>query len=275
MVLIGSNLSLVSFTSNFSEIHKDCIDAFKICHLADYHVEAMSGYGDKELLDIENSNLEETNSHWFQLEASISGELEFVIVPDNSNDDIDFILYEGSQCTNKKPKRLMTSGEVVGVESRKECIGQTGLQRISNDIEEKDGCFDLDDNFLKPVYLEQDNTYFLLVNNFNSSNGFTILFSGDESLELVNTCNKEIDEELIINLYPNPTNDFLTVAINKIFPSETKIDLFNQSGRLFYSNTYESILEKCELNVSTFPSGKYFVRVSSESEVGLKSFVKI
>ncbi len=264
-----------SFTFIPEKNNKDCIDAFQICSLGNYYFPTLNGFGSEEYLGLTNTNLEETNSLWLQFTASTSGELEFVIVPDNSEDDIDFVLYQGSTCEKKDAVRIMTSGKAVGLNADHKCVGQTGLQKISLDSKESDGCFDLDDNFLKPRYLDSGETYFLLINNFNSSDGVTVLFAGDAGLELENKCQNESNQEISLDLFPNPVANELNVKLSQSIDMPAHIQLFDQSGKLFYNKDTELLSGQFSINVSDFPSGKYFLKMSNEHMVELKSFIKI
>ena len=253
----------------------DCTEAVEICELKDYYFPEFSGYGDQENLSLTDSKLKETNSLWLKLNVEASGELEFVIVPDSSTDDIDFVLFEGSGCKDKATMRIMTSGVTIGQEESSRCISHMGLQKTSADEKESDGCNEWDDNYLKPALLKKGKTYHLLVNNFNSENGFTILFSGDETLELVNTCNKSESEELDISLYPNPASDLLQISLNKAVENGYQMELFDQAGKLHQQNIYNQSNTQFDLSISDLSPGKYYLRVKSSDEIKLKSFIKI
>lgn len=271
--LIGFSFLVISFKLGAQE-RNDCIRAKEICNLGNYYISSLEGPGFNEELDLGNSKLKETFSYWFKFEASSSGKMEFLIVPDQLQDDFDFVLYKGSRCDNKQPLRIMTSGEIVGRRIISKCIGQTGLQIGSHDVTESDGCYNFDDNFLSPVLLEKNYTYYLFVNNFNSRGGFTILFDGDESLELKKICALKESPELQVHVFPNPTVDIINVSLNRALTENAKIQIFDLSGKLHIEDSFDSIPNQLKFNVNTLPSGKYFVRVGNKSIVGMGSFVK-
>jgi len=192
-----------SHNENLSEYNNPshCQDAIKICDYGDYHYSSMFKSSVAEDLNIDKSSIKSTNSLWLQFKAETSGQMEFVIIPNNDKDDFDFILYNknNSDCTQKKPLRVMTSGQVIGSNLGEDCLGQTGLREFSNDIIETDGCNNVDDNFLKPVFLEEGLEYLLFVNNYNSEAGFNILFSGTNQLSPYSECDvNNVARELTI-----------------------------------------------------------------------------
>ena len=65
--------------------------------------------------------------------------------------------------------------------------------------------------------------------------------------------------EFGFNIYPNPANDEVTIEINNI--SFGKIIITNSLGQLFYST--EFIDTKIKINLSSFPTGIYFVRINN------------
>ena len=248
--------SSISFKEKITENNCDCSEAMRICYLSDYYFPEMNGMGIYENLDVNNSMIKETNSLWLKFEVEVSGVMEFLIVPDKKNDDIDFILYEAINCGDKKPIRVMTTGETFGSNIEENCIGQTGLQRISSDIIETDGCFDLDDNFLKPVFLEKGKNYFLLINNYNSSSGFNILFSGENGLKLKNSCEEIINEKLEMGIYPNPASELLNIYLNKKIDIPSTIQIFDLSGKVLYTSEKNKIEKSIGIDISGLPSGK-------------------
>lgn len=256
--------------------NNDCSDAYNICALTDYHFPDMAPGYEMDNVALEQSNFKETNSLWMKLTARRAGVLDFVIVPDNDKDDIDFVLYEAKEqsCNSKLPIRVMTSGITYGkLRSSSTCLGQTGLQYFSSDMEEKDGCNSIDDNFLKPVQLEEDQSYYLLVNNYDSNSGFTILFNGDGILELEDYCNNDI-EEVSFYLYPNPTVDEINISSSIVLDVMTHVKIYDNIGRLVRSNVVKSFTDLHTFDISGLPSGKYMVHIQYHDEISLKSFVK-
>jgi len=201
----------ISYALDAQKYPSDCFDAYRICALGDYHFANIEGSGSEEDLHLSKTRIKETNSIWLEFTIEQAGDLEFVIVPENQEDDIDFVLYKGDNCSKISPIRVMTSGQIFGAEYFEDCVGQTGLRSDAIDTHEGDGCFDADDNFLKPASLVEGITYYLFINNFNSSEGFSILFSGDDGLEFRNNCENKISL-VDIQAYPNPALENITIS---------------------------------------------------------------
>lgn len=68
---------------------------------------------------------------------------------------------------------------------------------------------------------------------------------------------KEKKSNVII--YPNPVNDFLFFKISDSITKDYNIEIFNAPGQLFYS---QNLNTNCKIDVSGFPEGLYFVRIS-------------
>jgi len=73
------------------------------------------------------------------------------------------------------------------------------------------------------------------------------------------------------SIFPNPTSDQVTLEI-PWSNGEALVELVNLSGKVMF--TKRSYKLKMNFNVNDLPSGMYFVRVSGEEGVAVKSFVK-
>jgi hypothetical protein len=71
-------------------------------------------------------------------------------------------------------------------------------------------------------------------------------------------------------LYPNPTQDFITVE--RATTASATIELYNAMGA--HIQTYETIETKFEIDVRTLAAGTYFIRVIEDDFTAVKSFVK-
>jgi len=80
-------------------------------------------------------------------------------------------------------------------------------------------------------------------------------------------------EETAINLemdvYPNPTTNYLTLSIIDIELSTFNYQLFNLEGKLVKSNQLTS--KKNIVNVEELPTGTYFLKVTDNKQI-VKSF---
>ena len=88
-------------------------------------------------------------------------------------------------------------------------------------------------------------------------------------LNQINTGNLSIDDNNLYNqikIYPNPTDDIFTIEIKELVKN-TKIKLLNFKGQLL--EKYEvGTNNKIPIDLSVYPSGIYFVRVSN----GIKTY---
>lgn len=101
--------------------------------------------------------------------------------------------------------------------------------------------------------------------NITVTNGFH-----QPVLTVTNVFKEELPD-LIINLYPNPTSDFLFVETK----SERRFDyyLFNSEGKLLASDLLQ--LERKQINFQQYTPGIYLLRILSDNElVGVYQIIK-
>jgi hypothetical protein len=65
-------------------------------------------------------------------------------------------------------------------------------------------------------------------------------------------------------LYPNPANKYITVDLTDFMNSKTNISIFDIMGRRHYNT--QSNNELIKIDVSTFTSGVYFVRINNQQK---------
>jgi hypothetical protein len=96
-----------------------------------------------------------------------------------------------------------------------------------------------------------------------------------------NTTCKNIESTglIVLPIYPNPTEDDITLSILLTESSILKIELVDQSGRLIYNqNNPESLepgIHKIQLPFSQLNKGIYYVRVSDDSTTLLEKIVRL
>lgn len=91
------------------------------------------------------------------------------------------------------------------------------------------------------------------------------------------TSSRELPQTLKTEVYPNPTNNTINLSFDNTKTSAVNIVIFNIQGKLMYSNTYDSGIRDFNetLNISTFPSGTYFVKIANEHELAVKKVIKL
>lgn len=76
-----------------------------------------------------------------------------------------------------------------------------------------------------------------------------------------------------LSIYPNPAGSEVTVAATGIALSKAaNIQVFSADGRLVMQKSTAALAQKETLNISRLTSGKYIIRISSESQILTKSF---
>jgi hypothetical protein len=72
------------------------------------------------------------------------------------------------------------------------------------------------------------------------------------------------------NLYPNPASS--TITVERTAETFATIEIYNSMGMFVYK--FETTEVKFEIDVTAFSAGTYFIRVTEDDVVGVKSFVK-
>lgn len=180
--------------NNFNAIpalSSDCATGLVLCDESPFTIPSVETAGDdpNEITGIEcgpGAPVDEVQSTWFKWICEESGTLEFDLSPIDTDDDLDFIVYELpnglNDCGGKEPLRIMLSGRNTGDPAGltwADCIGNTGLRAGETDERENCGCQTGDNNYIRPIDMETGRAYALVVLNFTTSgNGFTLEFGG-------------------------------------------------------------------------------------------------
>ena len=81
----------------------------------------------------------------------------------------------------------------------------------------------------------------------------------------------DIQQEIKFTLYPNPTEDFLSIKMSTEI-QVNKMKIFNTNGQLIYES---ASINNRQVNLSNLKSGIYFVEIEAEGKFGFRRFVKI
>jgi len=96
----------------------------------------------------------------------------------------------------------------------------------------------------------------------------SLLIAQGNSCNALGIENNEVENG--IKIYPNPTNGIFEIDFkNSIDKSE--IEIFNSLGQSVFKNTF---FNQTEINISTFVSGIYFVKIQNGQNVITKKIVK-
>lgn len=96
--------------------------------------------------------------------------------------------------------------------------------------------------------------------------GFSVRCINDEPLSLIN------EQNIDINVYPNPTTGIINISIPKSF-SSSEIRIIDLEGRLV-NKFLNSNSENISVNLSNMPNGLYFVYVySADRLIAIQRFI--
>jgi len=262
---------------SFAQDHKDCETARLICGGSNFTFENMAGEGELDS-GVESSCVGgESTSIWINWTIVVGGDLTFELIPNDVNQDLDFLLYKlnfAGDCDEKELIRCMASGENVGApfEEWERCTGPTGLATGEVDVEEAGGCAEADNNFLAPLETVIDDQYVLMVNDFSATaSGFALNFGGSASLD----CSTPTNEVAIGKQFEiNPTISNGTIKFK--FDNERYLDgdvfIHNLNGQKIYSIQKVSQFEY-DIDLSDFPSGFYLASFQKNDIFVTKKFI--
>jgi hypothetical protein len=69
-----------------------------------------------------------------------------------------------------------------------------------------------------------------------------------------------------ISVYPNPASDIVNIDLGQNAGRFDNIELFDIRGRLVAKQSLDNQLQQTQIEVNTFNSGVYLLKVSSDSE---------
>lgn len=80
----------------------------------------------------------------------------------------------------------------------------------------------------------------------------------------------EIKKEALINTYPNPALDYITINIDKMFGEVNRLELYNSFGQLVLLPT-----QLLNIDIKELPKGLYFIKVAnSRGIIAITKFLK-
>lgn len=133
--------------------------------------------------------------------------------------------------------------------------------------------FDIDDSLVYFVQ-DQNNHIFRLV-----FTGFTGSSAGEYHLDKEKITGVGIDEDIteantILNVYPNPASDNVTITYNAI-SNFTSISIFDLTGKEVLSKQINTVkgLSQEKLNVVDLTQGVYFLRIASGQNISTQKLI--
>ncbi len=259
--------------------YRDCDIALAICGESPFYFSAPSGEGNVDN-DVSSTCVDiEFNSTWIKWTAATDGLITFVLTPDNSDQDLDFILFymnEENNCDNKTLIRCMASGANVNEPPSQwaQCAGPTGLIIWETDVIENAGCSPTDNNFLAPLSATAGDQYMLLVNSFATPGpGFTLDFGGTAELECITVSTTPVEQKVygLFDVYP-------TVSNGTIYIQPVEAELTDATMTIYDMTGHEVLLEKTTIekmhpiDVSFIPMGAYLITIRTAGALATKMF---
>ncbi len=77
----------------------------------------------------------------------------------------------------------------------------------------------------------------------------------------------------ILLVYPNPSNGIFNLKFNTSKTEPSDIQVFNNLGQLIYQNKTE-IVDEFAIDLSSLPSGQYFLKINNANEVYSHKIIK-
>jgi hypothetical protein len=109
----------------------------------------------------------------------------------------------------------------------------------------------------------------LIVDSKESANSPQLIIQG-ATLKSA-TINDKSSEDLIFNVYPNPSNGIVTVQLENNSLSNTEINITTLSGKVIES--HQTIDSSFELNLSHLPNGIYFLVIRQDTRNELQKLI--
>jgi len=276
----------ISYTaiSQGSARYQDCSTAFPVCELKTYYFDDMTGVGDELEAKVQPNCFQgqffETNSKWLKWKVKESGIITFVINPFKENDDFDFVLFRRTydRCSNLEEVRCMATGRNLESSDAGRCLGKTGLSVSSLDDFESTGCKFSSDNFLKMLKAEEGEEFLLLINNFESSMGFSISMEGDAILYPYDKECLDIAQPLYITgIFPNPAFNTINIEFRSNSQDNVVFEILDITGKKYFILDVKPNLgvNLQTLNISNLPEASYLVKVRQGGFITTKQFQKI
>ena len=278
-------LAILNFLS--AQSNPDCTSPFPICEKASYHFEDLEGPGQDDdniaTLSCTPENFKEMHSHWMKFGIEKSGTLMFSINPEKEYHDVDFILFksENFSCHSLEEIRCMATGQSLGISTIEnlDCLGSTGLRMDATDKFEYFGCKLGDDNYLKYLDAREDEEYILFINNYHTNGAISVTFEGSAELSVSDNCKDQesIRDLQINNVFPNPASQNINLQFVASINQNVTLEILDIQSNILYSQNLnpEGNITIKEIDIKSFPSGSYLIRIKQGRQVAVRQFVKI
>lgn len=139
----------------------------------------------------------EHHSAWYRLVFNVSGNLSFDILPTNSLDDYDFILFKAGNnnfCDSLEKNRIKPLRSNIS-RDKNEIKGKTGLSLLAKREVVKEG---VNDAYSRSIRVEKGEVYYLVLDNvYEHGDGHTIYFFFEQKVDIQGAVKDDNDKPLI------------------------------------------------------------------------------
>ncbi len=109
-------------------------------------------------------------------------------------------------------------------------------------------------------------------NGISAKRIFGVVIEGGDSNNTLNTIDQVSNKDSFVSIYPNPTDDALTISIPKFLDTKCRLDIYSIEGKLIQSETISSPIQN--INVSKLSQGIYLLRVKNGNQQYQTKFIK-
>jgi hypothetical protein len=109
---------------------------------------------------------------------------------------------------------------------------------------------------------------------------YSVTVTGTNGCETVQTVNINITaisdlakDAMVVNIYPNPANNYITIEASFDIPDLYTMDVFNAQNSKFYTHEITGSEFKESLYIGNLPPGLYFIRIRSDSMYHISKLV--
>lgn len=267
-------------TSRINAQHKDCATALELCGDSPFHIVPAAGIGVADA-DIDYTCVfQEYNSMWVKWTVMEDGIISFILTPDSSWQDLDFVVYQlggENDCLDKIPIRCMAAGANTGQPPHTwvNCTGATGLAPGNTDTEELGGCQPGSNNFLAPIQATAGDQYVMLINEFSDSGyGYTLSFTGTAVLSCISgTSNPElVKPQVTFAVHPTVSTGTIFICIAGAGLPDNHMTIFNTEGQVVYSNDKLSGTAT-QVDLHHLPPGVYVAGLRTSNSMQTQKFL--
>ena len=271
---------LLVTTSRILAQHKDCDSALEVCGNSPFHIVPAAGVGSTDA-GIDNTCVfQEFNSMWIKWTVIEDGIISFVLTPDSSLQDLDFVVFQsGSEydCNNKTQIRCMAAGANIGQPPQEwlNCAGATGLAAGNTDVEEPAGCSSSSNNFLAPLQAVAGDQYMMLINEFSDSGyGYTLSFTGTAVLSCISgTADPElVKPQATFSVYPTVSTGTIFIRIAGAGLPDNHLNILNTEGQIVYANE-QLCGTPFQVDIHHLPPGAYFAVLRTSNSTQTQRFL--